>query len=246
MEKEQRIITKGLKIMAGIALISGSSFLGGEVHFPKETDPSLVDPGPPRELSPGIDLVIISSPPPSPSPEQTTASEPSPTQDYEMERVLSIMSSKQNLFSKSMIEDVTVYYPVYKAVADKYGLKWYLLWIVHEQESSASRNPKAFDGSSAPHLGAMQINDKNYPNLDLKNAAEGLEDLEKFQTIHPERDLQDIAEGGLILHADIEKYKNHKYTENQAVEITLEKYTNPKTGQYRFFGFYKVYERVFG
>lgn len=61
------------------------------------------------------------------------------------------------------VEDLDIYYPIYKVAADRFDVPWYLLWIVHEQESTASRDQNAFLANSV-HYGAMQRAKKYHPD----------------------------------------------------------------------------------
>ncbi|MDO8487434.1 MAG: hypothetical protein Q7S45_04020 [Candidatus Curtissbacteria bacterium] len=54
-----------------------------------------------------------------------------------------------------LMEDLKVYYPIYKAVGDKFGHDWFLIWIIHEVESLASQHPDVVNGTSY-HIGAGQ------------------------------------------------------------------------------------------
>jgi hypothetical protein len=253
--RPRHVVRKGAGVIAAAGLAIGFALPKIRPADPKETAPPAVGSGPPRSrYFQEIVFSATSSSTPSLTPQPTTESSPTffiptpePTIDpAEMGRVIFKMHAHTEYFTPEMINVVEMYYPIYKAVGDKFNVRWYLIFLVHWEESTGDDNIQAFDGSSAPHMGGMQINPDNYKNIDLKNATSDLEYLKKLRTKHPERDLQDIAEGALILHTDIQKYENHGYSEDDSVEIALEKYTNVKTGQYRFFAFYKPYEKIFG
>ncbi len=102
--------------------------------------------------------------------------------------VIETMNSRPDIFSEKQIADVELYFPIYKVVAEKYGIKWYLLWIVHEAESQASTDPNAFNGASG-HIGGFQRS-PGWSESYVNKAAEGLEDLANF----PQRDPSDWKE----------------------------------------------------
>jgi len=168
---------------------------------------------------------------PSPTPE--------PTVDYlAMNEVISEMQKRPDVFNKRLIEDVEIYYPIYKAVGDKYSLKWYLLWIVHEEESTASADPKAFERTTGP-VGAMQIN-LSYYNVD--HAGDGLEYLAVLPQRHP-NDWKDITGGASILATSVEHYSY--LGKDLPIEFALERYSSVRTGEYRF-AIYEEYKKIFG
>jgi hypothetical protein len=67
-------------------------------------------------------------------------------------------------------EDLTIYYPIYRAAQDKTGVSWYLIWIIHEDESTVSRNANAFILGAA-HYGAMQRAVQFHPDSDIERAS---------------------------------------------------------------------------
>ena len=85
-------------------------------------------------------------------------------------------------------EDLEMYYPIYRAGQDRYGAPWELIWIVHQAESTASRNPAAFESNI--HYGAMQRAVAFHPQEDIDRANVGLEYLQAL----PVRHFDDAAE----------------------------------------------------
>lgn len=85
-------------------------------------------------------------------------------------------------------EDLEMYYPIYRTAQDKYGVPWELMWIIHEAESTASRNEAAFENNI--HYGAMQRALEFHPQEDIDRANVGMEYL---QTL-PVRHFDDAAE----------------------------------------------------
>lgn len=80
------------------------------------------------------------------------------------------------------IEDLTIYYPIYRAAQDRYGVPWELTWIVHQAESTVSRNPAAF--TSNIHYGAMQRAVAFHTIEDRDRANRGLEFLGALPVRH--------------------------------------------------------------
>lgn len=105
--------------------------------------------------------------------------------------VMKIVEDNPQVFSKQDAVDVDMYYPIYKAAGDKFNVDWYLLWIVHQKESTVSRNLRAFDGSNG-YAGAMQRNPYFYPEEIVDGASEGLEYLAELPQRHP-TDWREIA-----------------------------------------------------
>lgn len=85
-------------------------------------------------------------------------------------------------------EDLTMYYPIYRAAQDKYGVPWELLWIIHGEESNVSQNPAAYVGNV--HYGAMQRAVQFHSIDDRDRANNGLEYLGAL----PARHCDDAAE----------------------------------------------------
>lgn len=82
------------------------------------------------------------------------------------------------------VEDLTMYYPIYRAGQDRYGVPWELLWITHQQESTVSRDPNAYT-SDCVNCGAIGRAGKYHTDDDVKNANDGLEYLQLLPVRHP-------------------------------------------------------------
>lgn len=143
-----------------------------------------------------------------PSPTPPTAE---PSQKMEMMSVAQMTAEQSQLIEKykaelpdiltkinadlQQVEDLTMYYPVYRAGQDRYGVPWELTWIIHQEESSVSRNKAAFESSI--HYGAMQRAVQFHSIEDRDRANVGLE----FLAALPVRHFDDAAE---IILADAE------------------------------------------
>lgn len=78
-------------------------------------------------------------------------------------------------------EDLSIYYPIYRAAQDKYGVDWFTLWIIHKEESTVSRNPAAFVNGQR-HIGAMQRSPQSHPQADVDRYFQGSEQLNSIPT----------------------------------------------------------------
>lgn len=99
-------------------------------------------------------------------------------------------------------EDLKMYYPIYRAAQDKTGVPWYLTWIVHEDESTASRNPNAFIPGAA-HYGAMQRSVQFHPDSDVERASKDYGFLTDLAQRHPD-DWREIIWGATALREYID------------------------------------------
>lgn len=94
-------------------------------------------------------------------------------------------------------EDLTIYYPIYREAQDKTGVPWYLTWIVHEEESTASRNASAFI-LGATHYGAMGRAIQFHPDSDVERASADYGSLANLLQRHPD-DWREIIWGATAL-----------------------------------------------
>jgi hypothetical protein len=91
-----------------------------------------------------------------------------------------ILGSIKNLSPEQKMEDFNTYFPMYLAAQIKYEVPWYLMWIMHEAETSASRTVM-----NDLYLGAMQRGKQKgalYGSVEhdpqrVEEAAEGFEFL---------------------------------------------------------------------
>lgn len=98
---------------------------------------------------------------------------------------------------QQQVGDLTTYFPIYRIAQDKTGVPWYLTWIVHEQESTASRNPSAFSVGS-PHYGAMGRAVQFHPESDVERASKDYGFLADLPQRHFD-DWQEIIWGATAL-----------------------------------------------
>lgn len=65
-----------------------------------------------------------------------------------------LLNGIKNLTIEQQVEDLQIYFPMYKAAEITYNVPWELLWIIHAHESAVSRDPYP---ERSGYRGAMQI-----------------------------------------------------------------------------------------
>lgn len=80
----------------------------------------------------------------------------------------------KKLTTEERLEDLNMYFPMYKAGEIEYGIPWFLLWIIHVHETASSRDSNP-DGKY--HIGAVQRREEFFPDEEVKMAATGWEML---------------------------------------------------------------------
>lgn len=158
----------------------------------------------------------------------------------EMARIEKVMEANPNVFSKKKIRDFTMYYPIYRPIADKFQIDWYLIFIVHEAETGASAGTRGFLDSSY-YKGAMQLDPESWNNQYIENASKGLSYLANLPQRHTD-DWMNIAAGAKILADDFHKQKG--LTKDQAVLFALRRYSSREQADKRF-KTYQKYETLF-
>ena len=138
----------------------------------------------------------------------------------EQSEVMKIVENNPQVFSEQDAVDVGMYYPIYKAAGDKFNVDWYLLWIIHQKESTVSRNPNAFNGSNG-YVGAVQRNPYFYPEKIVDEASKGLENLADLSQRHP-TDWREIAFAAWKISRDRDGYQ--KRGMSQPLLLALEAY----------------------
>lgn len=163
-------------------------------------------------------------------------------EDVELDLIIDKMKSNKDLFGSKYIKDVKLYYPIYKAVADKFDMDWYLIWIVHEKETGASAGKRGFANDSY-YVGAMQRDPNIWTEEFVNEAAEGLKDLAKLPQRHKD-DWKEIATGARILDRNIDKYLDDGYSKSKSVLKALLLYSADGPARERF-SMYKDVKEVF-
>lgn len=155
-----------------------------------------------------------------------------------------ILNNHPELFNKKAIEDFKMYYPIYKAVSDKYpNVDWFLLWINHEQETGASDSKVAFNGGTYPYFGGMQRNVNVWPQSYVDTAFKGLESLNAITTRNS-TDAREIAAAAKMLSDNIKQYLS--LGKNQAVLNSLKLFTGGDQLAKSRFDLWEKYKALFG
>lgn len=96
-------------------------------------------------------------------------------------------------FSVNELKDMWIYLPYYIAAGEKFDVDWVVLYVNHQRESGGSaKNSKAFDGSTYPYVGGMQLNINYWPPEYQKLAVEKGENLRYLDNVFPTRHKGDI------------------------------------------------------
>lgn len=117
------------------------------------------------------------------------------------------VESHPEIFSQKDIADIKMYYPIYKAVADKFHIDWYLVWINHKEETGISDSKIAFNGESYPYFGGWQRNIITWPEAYVAQAFKGLEYLKSIKTKN-KTDAREAAAMAAQVAPNIEQYIN--------------------------------------
>jgi len=126
------------------------------------------------------------------------------------------------------LELLEMYYPIYRSAQERFDVPWYLLWLIHDAESTLSQNPEAFN--PALHYGAMQRATDFYPDSEVEEAAAGLEYLQDLRQNHPD-DWKEILWAALKLDRDANDAGINDRL--QALEKALESYSQEQEAERR-------------
>lgn len=216
--------------------------LSGHVVFAASLDTAPPQPTPSPIPNPSLSPAPSPLESPTPSPEPTPTLSPVEKRQQKIKQDLieinKILDANSNIFSNKYKTDINLYYPIYKPIADKFKIDWYLLFIVHEKETGASAGTRGFAPNSY-YIGAMQI--APYWQEFASLASKGLEDLKKLPQRH-KNDWEQIALGGWILNRNIDYYV--KLGNERAVFNAIRLYS-PGSYNQRF-ELYKKYKKLFG
>lgn len=157
-----------------------------------------------------------------------------------LDEVLQVLRSHPEQFSDQDVQDISMYYPIYQAASEKYGLDWYLLWIIHKEESTVSFSVRAFEPGHE-HYGAMQRTLSLYSKDDVHLAAQGLESLATLPQRHSD-DWEEIVWAASKIRAD-QKYAKSLGIKNILL-ASLQSYSALGPANYRY-ELYQNYQPVF-
>lgn len=148
----------------------------------------------------------------------------------EINQIIKDIKNYSGFFTQKDIEDIQMYYPIYKEVGKKWDVDWRLLWIIHDQETRCSSmketnivqnvSEKLKDGTVIKNstYGAMQRDRNFYPDNVAEEALKGLEYLKQIPTRNKD-DAREIAFAAQKINADLKK-------SNGVLHDALKKYSN--------------------
>lgn len=101
----------------------------------------------------------------------------------EPEQLFTDMDALMAVSAEEQLDDLRMYFPMYIAAQKKYQIPWCLLWVIHEQETRASRDEHPSRGG---FRGAMQIAPGHMEDPWIQEAPDGWEMLDDLpQRYHP-------------------------------------------------------------
>ena len=130
-------------------------------------------------------------------PSQIAYNELVKTKDFHIvpQAITAAMNQYPGMFNEKDFADLDMYFPIYKAAEEKYGVDWRLLWIIHDQETLCSsmkettlvRDVSDYDqhGNRLERnilYGAMQRDKLSHPDSEVEEATNGLEKLAAIPT----------------------------------------------------------------
>src|SRR3989344_1216053 len=120
----------------------------------------------------------------------------------ELANVLETVDANPNIFDVEQDrQDLNMYFPIYKAAGEKFDIPWYLLWVIHQQESTVSRDESAFVVDSDWQYGAMQRATTLHFEENVTFATRGLEYLAQLPQRYPD-DWREIAWAAMKISED--------------------------------------------
>lgn len=156
-----------------------------------------------------------------------------------------LFSGFKNFTREQQIEDFDIYFPLYKAGEIAQEIPWFLLWIIHADETTVSRDKNPDQDNQK---GAMQI--INDHAKELKNATLGWEflheiDEQRYLTRHDflTNDWEEILKASLFIrNRTSPKAKTPSEQENSILHVVETQYSAPKFGKARILQYHKIKE----
>jgi len=152
------------------------------------------------------------------------------------------MEKRPDLFSKSFISGIKIYYPIFEAVGAKYDVPPLLIGIIAYHESHMGQSKNAYNGNSAPFYGFGQRNTGIWTEKDVNDATVGLEELKNYPQRHPD-DWRESAFIGWFLYSHRYRYVHEGISKIKALIMSLWRYNNPASGNQRYYE-YLAYEKA--
>lgn len=149
------------------------------------------------------------------------------------------------LGNKDLLE---TYYPIYRVVGDRYKIPWYVLWVIHDAESTMSTDPDAFVAGRV-YYGAMQrwlSGDSLHDQISVDNASCGLGYLANVPQKHPS-DWQEISWAAWFINfwANYNQQQNPNMSWNEALTEAIRKNYSVQWEGERRLERIKVLEEIF-
>lgn len=119
-----------------------------------------------------------------------------------------------------------IYYPVYRVAQDRFRIPWYLLWIIHERESTMSTNINAFNMSTG-YKNGMQRDPSTYTDEEAISLAKEYDyEYLKFLPLNHPSDYLEIPYAAKILHDHAIRIIGNGKTDDwdEAVSLSLYNY----------------------
>jgi len=121
-------------------------------------------------------------------------------------------------------EAIEMYYPIYRAAQDRFGIPWALLYVMHGQESTFSTDESCF-AEGAIHYGSMQRSLAFHSQEDVDRYFSGMEYLSALPVRHFD-DAKEIVYAAAVMR---------EYTDQEgSIEEALFRYSAAGPARYRW------------
>lgn len=150
-----------------------------------------------------------------------------------------IFAGFKNFTEQQRVDDFNEYFPIYRAADLKYQVPWSLLWIIHADETTVSRDPGLNQGKQ---IKGMQI-DPNYDQY-LAEAPVGWEILSDLPGPRDPNDWEEILKAALYIRNGAEQvkklYGSELSDEDAILEVVKYRYSAPQYGRARVKQYLKI------
>lgn len=187
---------------------------------------------------------------PVPIPEKILTKKELKKQELEDKRIYWYgFAQESGKFNDSQLETMWTYIPYYIAAGEKFDVDWKVLYINHQRESGGSaKNSKAFDGSTYPNVGGMQLNINYWTPEYQKHAVEDGENLSFLEDIFSTRhkgDMESIFAAAKMIgnNEDVSFKKTH--SQSDSIRFGFVRFTGSlESGEARYQE-YRAIEQIF-
>lgn len=156
-----------------------------------------------------------------------------------------VMLGIKNLSPEQNLEDFNIYYPIYRAAELKYGIPWFLTWIIHVHETTTSRHPNPL-GSG--HIGAMQLSPEHFHKKEIIQAPMGWEFLDELPQRYskklgwPTNDWEDVLQATHFIRWVADWGETAEEDENKVLDVIRYRYSALEHGLRRTDKYYQLKE----